>query len=57
MTGHHCTGQHPMVTSLCAVLYEQGVDKEAKDGNDMTSVHWAAHYGHLPIVQYFEGLK
>jgi len=35
-----------------AVLVQKGADKEARDGDGMTPLHWAAQEGHLPVVQY-----
>jgi len=33
-------------------LCERGADQEARDDGDMTPLHYAAYYGHLPMVQY-----
>ena len=31
---------------------EQGAGKEARDEDGETPLHFAAHEGHLPVVQY-----
>jgi ankyrin repeat protein len=37
--------------SIAAFLLDHGVDPGAKDGQGVTGLHWAAHYGHVETVK------